>query len=482
LFILWALSLIACVILGVLLVQFYKQSTVAQIERAEAVLGRACSLVQDRYAFAVSGLGANAASAEGPELRQTLTATVSLALAHEPDVEGGIWQEEAESLAYAYPTYEGSSPKTDLPAAELDRIRDVNEQALRAGRPVIIRSTSRSQTLLLLACPLDGPLPGVTGWTMTRIEEAPGYDRLRLGLGILLALVVGMSGWLSVLVLSWSRRIRGIEQGLTAHATELLPAIALTGDYDLDRIVGALNEAGARLRAARNRSDALAVRVAAAERLAALGRVAAGVAHEIRNPIAAMRLKAENALAGDDARRRTALDAILGQIARLERLVTEMLAMTQRREPATVDTDVAAFLASCVDTLRDTATARGVALAVETRMGRAIVDPDLVRRALENLVLNAIQHSPSGSTVTLSAGRQGDGLRFAVADAGPGVAPEIAADLFEPFVTGRADGTGLGLAIARELAEAHGGRLQLLDAGGSGRGATFALDLPWPRS
>ena len=81
----------------------------------------------------------------------------------------------------------------------------------------------------------------------------------------------------------------------------------------------------------------MSARVAASERLAALGRVAAGIAHEIRNPIAAMRLKAENALAGDDARRRAALHTILGQIARLDRLIAELLAMTQRprsgREP-----------------------------------------------------------------------------------------------------------------------------------------------------
>jgi signal transduction histidine kinase len=258
--------------------------------------------------------------------------------------------------------------------------------------------------------------------------------------------------------------------------------IAPTGDRELDRIVGALNDAGTRLREARDASDALAARVAAAERLAALGRVAAGVAHEIRNPIAAMRLKAENALAGDDTRRRMALDAILGQIARLERLVAEMLAMTQAKQPAAADTDVATFLASCVDTLRDTAAARDVVLAVEARIGRAVFDPELIRRALENLVLNAIQHGPPGSTVTLSAVSQEAGLRFTVVDTGPGVAPEIAQTLFEPFVTGRADGTGLGLAIARELAEAHRGHLLLLDPGGNGRGATFALDLPWPRS
>ena len=80
----------------------------------------------------------------------------------------------------------------------------------------------------------------------------------------------------------------------------------------------------------------MAIRVARAERLAGLGRVAAGIAHEIRNPIAAARLQGENALAGDDARRRQAITDMLGQIDRLDGLVGELLAMTQRVDPQPV--------------------------------------------------------------------------------------------------------------------------------------------------
>ena len=105
----------------------------------------------------------------------------------------------------------------------------------------------------------------------------------------------------------------------------------------------------------------------------------------------------------------------------------------------------------------------------------AMLDEGLVRRILDNLVQNALRHTPAGGRVTLSA-EAGQGiLRLRVADTGPGVDPTLRETLFEPFVTGRADGTGLGLAIARELAGAMGGSLVLAD----GPGAVFVLEVPW---
>jgi signal transduction histidine kinase len=474
LFVLWVLSLAASAAVGVLLVQLYRQSTAAQVQRAEAMVARACDTIRDRYTVYVqNSTGADAAETN-PRFRANLATLVSAALAHQSGIEGGIWRAGYGPLAYAFPTYAGSGPKTDVPAAELDRIRALNLEAQRGDQPVLSRSSTRAQTLLVFACPLGGPVPDLTGWTMTRVEATPGYDRLRLGLGVLLALMLGMTAWLTVLAVSWSRRVGRIETTLLQNTAETLPWIQPTGERELDRIVGALNDAGRRLKEARRRSDELTARVAATERLAALGRVTAGVAHEIRNPIAAIRLKVENALVGNDERRRTALPAILGH-----RLASELLTMTERREVRPGDVDVRGFLRSCLDDFRDAAAARGITLAVETDVENARFDVDLIRRALDNLVLNAIQHTPDAGRVTLSVLRLDAALRFRVTDTGPGIASDIAEHLFEPFVTGRADGTGLGLAIVRELAEAHGGRAVLL--GASGTGAVFAVDLPWPR-
>ncbi|MBV9117438.1 MAG: HAMP domain-containing histidine kinase, partial [Acetobacteraceae bacterium] len=431
--VLWVLALATCVAVGALLVRFYSQSAAAQVQRAEAVLARSCDMIRDRYDFYVTGWsgppGGTALAAE----REGLRAVVVVALAHQAGVEGGVWQSGAGPLAYAFPTYPGSAPKTDLPEAERQRIRAVNEQAGREGQPVLTRFPAFSQTLLLYACPLEGPLPGLTGWTMTRVVATPGYETLRAGLGGLLAVMLGMAAWLAWILASWSRHVGRLETALRQHA-EGLPELRRTGERELDRIIAALNEAGRRLAEARRRSDEMAARVAASERLAALGRVAAGVAHEIRNPIAAMRLRAENALAGEPERMRAALGHVLTQVARLDGLVSQLLAMTQRRKsvPQKIDLDV--FLRATADDYSDLAQAGGVRLEVKAAPLAGRFDPDLARWAVGNLVLNAIQHTPPGGLVRVSAGVDGGVLRVTVADTGPGVAPAVRETLFEPFV------------------------------------------------
>ncbi len=470
---LWAFSLAACVAAGTLLVQISGQSTAAQVQRGEAVAARACDLIRERYAFYATDWRGPVPPLDDAGLRADLEASVSLALSGQTGVEGGIWQVEAGSLAYAFPTYPGTGPKTDLPAAEAANVRAANEQAARDEAAVARMSGASTQTLLLHACPLPGPIEGLTAWTMIRVPVASAADGLRGGLLLLFALMLAMSAWLAWLLRAWSRRVGAVEAGLAQHQDDLPPMLPRTGERDLDRIVDALNQAGQRLTEARRRSAELGTRVVAAERLAALGRGAAGVAHEVRNPLAAMRLRAENGLAGDDDRRRRALAAVLEQIGRLDRLLAELLAMTQRRDPAPAPTEIGALLSSCVERHADQAAAAQVGLASEGA-GAALVDASLIGRALDNLTSNAVRHTPPGGQVTLRAERCGAALRLVVEDTGPGVAPSLRESLFEPFVTGRADGTGLGLAIARELVEAHGGRLSLA---ASEQGARFVIEL-----
>lgn len=476
LFVVWLLSLAAACAVGWLLLQLYRQSTTAQVARASAAVAQGCERIADGYTFYASGWAGPPGGRADASLRRDLAALVKVALAASPGVEGGVWQQGTGALAYGYPTYAGTGPKTDLPEAERPRIAALNAEAAQSERTAHATYAVRGETLVLRACPLRGPVPELTAWTMTRVVAAAGLDALRLGLGVLLALVLGIAAWLTWLVLAWTHHVARIEAALAGAPPGDLPQLAPTGEAELDRIVAALNTAGQRLAAAQRQTAELAVRMAQTERLAALGRMAAGIAHEIRNPIAAMRLKAENALAGEPARRGAALEAILTQIARLDRLIAELLAITQRRAPQPETVDVAALLQAAAADHRDGRTT----LSVEAPPVTATLDPALLRRALDALLDNAARHTPPGGRIVLRAARHGTALRIEIADSGPGVPEALRGALFEPFVTGRAEGTGLGLAIARELVEAQGGRLLLASAGGAraGEGAIFAVELP----
>jgi signal transduction histidine kinase len=352
-------------------------------------------------------------------------------------------------------------------------------QVVQDEQPADHRTTSRAQTLLLHACPLPGPIVGLTAWTMTRVNTVAGFRPLLLGLGLLFGLLVVMALWLGRTLLVRGRHVRGIEAILAAAGPQGLPEVPSTGEHELDRIIDALNVAGKRLVAARREADTMTERAARAERLASLGRVAAGVAHEIRNPIAAARLQGENGLAGDDVRRKEAIGDMLVQLGRLDGLVSELLAMTQRADPCPAPIDLANFLPDCLARHSTVASDRRITLRTIGAAGTAMLDPAIVGRVLDNLLTNAIRHAPEGGQVTITVEHAAAGLIFVVEDSGAGVAPELTGKLFEPFVTGRPEGTGLGLAIARELADAHGGRLVLRRPGGAqpGQGAVFALEL-----
>ena len=300
-----------------------------------------------------------------------------------------------------------AGPKTDLPQAELPRIREINGIAVTEEHPVSSRYPTPSQTLVITACPLAGPIPELSAWTMTRVTTFAGraYEQLMAGLAILLATVLAAAAVLIQLTLSWSRHVSRIQTALAAHDIAELPPLPTTGERELDQIVTALNDAGRRLGESRLRAEELARQVATAERLAAIGRIAAGVAHEIRNPIAGMRLKAENALAGGSERYRDALSVILSQIERLDRLLSRLLNVTEPERPRVEKVDVASFLDRCLGTVRELGQARGLRLESHTDVETALVDPELLLRALNNLLLNAIQAAPEGSRIRLAAAK-----------------------------------------------------------------------------
>jgi signal transduction histidine kinase len=353
---------------------------------------------------------------------------------------------------------------------------------LDAGRARLVTSAGRSQTLVLLACPVRGPIARVAAWAMARVftGRGPAYKQLLLGLAVLTFTVVVSALFLGRVIVAYSRRIKTIETALAGHDDlSDLPEIAPSGERELDRIVSALNAAGKRLGDARTR-------ILTAERLAAIGAMAAGVAHEIRNPLAAMRLKSENALASEEPQlAKAALTVVVEQIDRLDELVGDLLSLAYFRAPKREPTDVGRVIAEAVKIHAGAAAMRGVKVTTVCELGseeRPWLDSGQIRRAIGDLLANAIEalgERPDGH-VHIEARRlaasEGNRLLIAVNDNGPGVAEELRDRLFEPFATTRGGSHGLGLAIVREIARAHDGDARYLRGAD---GARFELVLPW---
>ncbi|MDQ5836827.1 MAG: ATP-binding protein [Acidobacteriota bacterium] len=223
-------------------------------------------------------------------------------------------------------------------------------------------------------------------------------------------------------------------------------------------------------------------RIAQSERLAALGRMAATVAHEVKNPLSAIKSIAQVMREDDHLKREYArdLDLIVGETDRLSRSVTQMLSFARTAPHAGDPRRADELVQSLAQLFHKEAASRKITLRTEIES----LDFELegataaaLRDALSNLLLNALQATPAGGLVTLTARAEGGRLSLSVADSGAGVPPEHRERIWEPFYTTRQRGTGLGLAIVRKRVEDVGGHARLAPSDG-GEGARFELSVP----
>jgi nitrogen-specific signal transduction histidine kinase len=232
------------------------------------------------------------------------------------------------------------------------------------------------------------------------------------------------------------------------------------------------------------RSEALLERQ---EKLATLGTLAAGIAHEIRNPLTSIkaRLYTLGKHIKDNPPGRSDADIISSEIARLERIVQDVLSFARPSEPQRSVTSVGTPLREVHALMAGPLEKSGVRLVLEPADGPFVsMDAVLIKQVLINLVRNAAEAIEGGGTVTLRAhagrtalqGRECAVAILEVADTGKGIPPEVEARLFDPFFTTKEAGTGLGLSIAARIVEKHGGLLQYQTQ--VGRGTTFGIVLP----
>lgn len=261
-------------------------------------------------------------------------------------------------------------------------------------------------------------------------------------------------------------------------------------ELDLQVILQAWNQATDRLQQThealrsevRRLSDELEAKnreLARKNRLADLGQMASHVAHEVRNSLVPMKLYLSllrRRISGD-AGSLDVLDKVSSGFTALEATVNDLLHFSSDREPQRMTFGVARLLAEVCESLAPQLAAQGIRVAIDCPSQLSVqADRDMLRRAVLNLVFNAMDAMPDGGTLDLTCCKTAMGIDIEVADSGPGIPEDHIERLFEPFFTTKSSGTGLGLAIVERIAAAHAGSIATANCPDGG--AAFTLRIP----
>jgi len=221
------------------------------------------------------------------------------------------------------------------------------------------------------------------------------------------------------------------------------------------------------------------------EKLAAMGGLAAGVAHEVRNPLSSIKALA-TFFAGqfdDGSESHDAAKVMVQEVDRLNRVITELLEFSRPTDLKRHASDIGSLISRSIQLVQQDAANKKIDFNVNTEedICPARIDPDRLTQCLLNLYLNAIQAMQNGGTLTVkcTSGQAGN-VNIMVSDTGRGISAEQIKKIFDPYYTTKSKGTGLGLAIVHKIIEAHGGRIEVDSA--IDKGTSFIIGLPCEQS
>jgi signal transduction histidine kinase len=354
---------------------------------------------------------------------------------------------------------------------------------LEAGR--VTRVEVEDTTFL--ASRVEDPVSGMSVIFLASIDEpiAPVMNRVRV-----LLLVLAVAGSIVAVLVVWlftrARVSRQVQQ--LVHYAERIGqgdlgfTIRSRSDDELGHLAGKVEEMRSRLEQNRRELEKAQRDKLDVERLAALGRIATGIVHDFKNPVAIVRGTADRIESRDPENEKLAKQCrvINRQVDRMTALARDVLEYAKGHSVLDVETiDLATWLEEIAASHAEPLRRAGVKLALQGPRGMQVMfDPERMRRVIDNIVNNAREVSSVGDTITFRWSRwEESDIRIEVADEGPGIPPELGDRLFDPFVTGSKEGgSGLGLAIARKIVEDHGARLDVESTPGGG--ATFVVRLP----
>ena len=422
-------------------------------------------------------------------------------LQHEDGIEGGFYASRAGVLTgYAFPTHEGPGAEKGMPDRERPTIEGLAREAVAANSVKTFRFEGSHDAILFVAAPIHEPLHGtetsgaadeVTGavWLMQRLPGIEGGKSRQLLFGSIgFGIAALMTAMLAVFVTTEIRsgvnlvleRMGSMEGGLQGINQQWPGRPPLE---EFERLLHGIDSLANALQEKIEKERTLEAQVRHNERLSALGQFAAGIAHELRNPLGTIRMRTQMWQRSSDANAaRRSGEVILEEIDRLDTIISRLLYFARPIELQVEAVELDDLCVSTASRWAEKEAAKGVGIVCNAA-SRSIVSVDRGRlvQVLDNLMENAVHaaahRGAEGGVVTIGTALENGFARIDIMDNGRGFTPTALRHAMDPFYTTKDNGTGLGLSISFEILQAHGGELRL--ANREGVGAVASLRLPW---
>jgi signal transduction histidine kinase len=405
---------------------------------------------------------------------------------------GGFYSSVQDSLLGAY--FPGGENALDAAgtarAATWDYIHTAARTAAATDAPTEKVISNAPGIILIQAVPLrDGYSVIGSAWSVKWLPDLPGANRFR---AYLITAGLGATALASVLltllvISSLQSAVRKIENGLQSLEGNLNTEISSAGEPgEIQHIIQAINRLGSALQEKIEREKHIENQLRHTERLASLGRLVAGVAHEVRNPLATIRLRVQ--MCGrdsDNLRVKEYCGVAMQEIERLNGIVNRLLSFSQPVQLNLAPVDLQSLVGERISSFAELALQSHVAVVTNfpEHSSLFLVDRNRVAQVFDNIIQNAIEAmSENGGTLSVSLTSHkkvagvGSDVSLEFRDTGKGMNPTIINRVFDPFFTTKASGTGLGLSICHELVRAHNGEITIESR--EGHGTCIRLTLP----
>ena len=424
---------------------------------------------------------------------EAMSETSQSALQKLNGIGGGFYRSNGDVLFGYPPAASRGSEQMPVLSENRDDVRRAILGAARNAANTHMHSdrvlTGGNDILLIEAAPIGVEKSNwCSAWTIERLQSVPGSNRLR---AYLITAALGVAALVCVLLTLWVVRnlqagVRKIESSLQDLESDLTSQIPTGSDpEEIERIAQAINRLGATLKENIDREKQIEDRLRHAERLAALGRLVAGVAHEVRNPLATIRLRVQMAQREvRNARVDESCAIALEEIERLNGMVNRLLNFARPVRFQPEPTDLKQLTEQRLNRFVETAQKNGIHFVTSfPEDGTSLpIDQSKMAQVFDNVIQNAIEAmTESGGTLwvsvtsTVKSVSGIDKVRVEFRDSGNGISSNTISRIFDPFFTTKPSGTGLGLSICHEFVRAHGGEIQVESAEGDGTSVRIIL-------